>query len=210
MPNSFLKKNETYPIFISLCQIDRLGEVNNIPQNILNDIAKGDKSAFDSLFKSCYKPLCYFVFKMVHDQPLSQEIVQELFINLWENPPRTNIEVSVSSYLYRSAYNRALNVIDKIKTRAKHEQNFAEESANSVEDQLADNTQIMSKVNAAIEELPEKCKEIFILCKQQECTYSQVAQILQISERTVENQMGIAMKKLREKLSSDNHLKIIS
>jgi RNA polymerase sigma-70 factor, ECF subfamily len=132
---------------------------------------------------------------MLRDRTLAEEIVQEFFIAIWEQPPL--VSDSVKSYFYKSIYNRALNHIEKAKTRLRNEENYSIENERELE--LEDNDlDLQNRIHTAVQELPEKCKEIFVLCKYNELSYSQVSEMLSISPKTVENQMGIALKKLRE------------
>jgi len=134
---------------------------------------------------------------MLRDKCLAEEIVQEFFIAIWEQPPL--VSESVKSYFYKSIYNRTLNHIEKAKTRLKNEEKYAIE--NEQESELEDDDlELQSRIQNAVQELPEKCKEIFVMCKYNEMSYSQVSGLLSISPKTVENQMGIALKKLRERL----------
>ena len=165
---------------------------------LLLKIRQKDKASFDILFRAYYKPLCLFAYKILRESDLAEEVVQEFFISIWEKTPVIN--GSVKSYFYKSIYNRCLNVLEKLKNRKKNEDAFSnikEESVPENNDEYQLSPQI---IDAAIQELPVKCREIFILCKYNEMTYGQVAELLNISPKTIENQMGIALKKLREKL----------
>jgi RNA polymerase sigma-70 factor (ECF subfamily) len=134
---------------------------------------------------------------MLRDKMLAEEIVQEFFISIWEQPPL--ITDTVKSYFYKSIYNRTLNHIEKAKTRNKNEGKYASQTEQESESGI-DDGELQKQINKAIDDLPEKCKEIFILCKYNEMSYAEVSEMLAISPKTVENQMGIALKKLRERL----------
>jgi len=164
---------------------------------LLNSVRLLDKKAFDTLFRMYYKQLCTFSYNMLRDKTLAEEIVQEFFIAIWEQPPL--VADSVKSYFYKAIYNRTLNHIEKAKTRLKNEERFSIENEQKCELE-DDDLELQNRIQNAIQELPEKCKEIFVLCKYNEMSYSQVSEMLSISPKTVENQMGIALKKLRERL----------
>jgi RNA polymerase sigma-70 factor (ECF subfamily) len=156
-----------------------------------------DKRAFDALFRNYYKALCVFSYNMVRNKVLAEEIVQEFFISLWENPPL--VTDSVRSYFFKAIYNRTLNHIAKANTRQKNEENYSLQFDSETEE-VPDDIELQANINKAVDALPDKCKEIFIMCKYNDMSYSQVSEMLHISPKTVENQMGIALKKLRERL----------
>lgn len=166
---------------------------------LLKKVRAKDKVAFDELFRLYYSPLCRFSNNIVHDKTIAEEIVQEFFISMWEQTPM--VTDSVKSYFFRSIYNRSLNYLEKTKTRTRNEDSFATEQYQCTETESAEEEhEIHKRVSQAVDELPNKCKEIFMLCKYEEMSYSEVSELLQISPKTVENQMGIALKKLRERL----------
>jgi RNA polymerase sigma-70 factor (ECF subfamily) len=133
---------------------------------------------------------------MIRDKEQAEEIVQEFFITLWENPPL--VTDSVRSYFYKAIYNRTLNYISKANTRLKNEDLYSQIDQQTEEE--TDDKELQNFISKAVDTLPEKCKEIFIMCKYNDMSYSQVSEMLHISPKTVENQMGIALKKLRELL----------
>jgi len=157
-----------------------------------------DKPAFDALFRQYYKPLCVFCYNILRDRSLAEEVVQEFFISIWEQPPL--ISDSVKSYFYKSIYNRSLNYIEKAKTRIRNEEQYSVQLEQDSESENSEDKDLQKQITNAVEQLPEKCKEIFMLCKYNEMTYAQVSELLSVSPKTVENQMGIALKKLRERL----------
>ena len=166
---------------------------------LLKKVKAKDKVAFDELFRLYYSQLSRFSYNIVRDKSIAEEIAQEFFISLWEQTPM--VTDSVKSYFFRSIYNRSLNYLEKAKTRTRNEDTFATEQDHHTESEPADEEQEMHKrVSQAVDELPDKCKEIFMLCKYEEMSYSEVSELLNISPKTVENQMGIALKKLRERL----------
>lgn len=164
-------------------------------------IKQGDKPDFDILFRKYYAQLVRFALGYLHDGEIAEEIVQDVFVRIWENAPRIEIETSVLAYLYSSVRYSALNHIKHQGIKQKY-----------IQEQQASNTEELSfeeKVNieffrkiliAAVAALPEKCREIFEMAKFEGLTYDEIADYLQVSAKTVENQMGIALKKLREEM----------
>ena len=169
---------------------------NHNDKELLHAIQQKDKRAFDALFREYYRLLCLFSYNMIRDKEQAEEIVQEFFITLWENPPL--VTDSVRSYFYKAIYNRTLNYISKANTRLKNEDLYSQIDQQTEEE--TDDKELQNFISKAVDTLPEKCKEIFIMCKYNDMSYSQVSEMLHISPKTVENQMGIALKKLRELL----------
>ncbi|MBN2485394.1 MAG: RNA polymerase sigma-70 factor [Bacteroidales bacterium] len=172
-----------------------------ITDNLLfSKISKGDKNAFDVLFRKYYTQLVRFSMGYLHDGPASEEIVQDVFVRIWENAPRIEIETSVLAYLYRSVRNQALNQIKHGHVKQKFgQQQMANPDTTADDFEEKVNVAFFRKLLAlAVGSLPEKCREIFEMSKFEGLTYDEIAEYLQVSVKTVENQMGIALRKLRE------------
>lgn len=167
---------------------------------LFNKIKLRDRSAFDALFRMYYVPLCRFSFALCLSREDAEESVQEMFLYLWEKASAIKIDVSVKAYLYTSTRNHTLNTMQKNRT----EQNYRNAYADHIDDDEADeklsDTQITELIGQGVKCLPAKCREIFVLCKMEGLTYEEISEYLKISEKTVENQMGIALHKLREYL----------
>ena len=130
-----------------------------------------------------------------------EEIVQEVFIKLWDGRDSLQIE-SVKTYLYTSARNRMLNYLrDEKRRNTLLEQWVQHEMDNRRGVECFDIEDFGRRVQNAVDTLPEKCKIIFNLSKKEMLTYKQIAERLEISVKTVESQMGIALRKIREQLS---------
>jgi RNA polymerase sigma-70 factor (ECF subfamily) len=168
-----------------------------------NDLKSGNSNLFSQLFSDYYVNLCRFAFTYLKDREASEEIVQEMFISLWENRNKLNINTSVRAFLYTSVKNKALNYLRDEKTRKGHENGFSIEQSQKV-DKLIDfceREELQHLITDAVNDLPEQCQIIFKMSREQNLTYNEIAQQLDVSPKTVENQMGIALKKLRNKLS---------
>lgn len=168
-------------------------------QELFAEIKNGDHGAFRALFKRYFNRVCAFVMSIVRSQDLAVDIVQQVFVKLWEKRENLFIVKSVSSYLLTSAKNESYNQIKASNTRIRYETDYIEESFQAYEhfnDQ--ESLDFGRLVNDAIQQLPNKCQQIYRLAKEDGLTYSEIAGFLEVSEKTVENQMGIALKKLRE------------
>jgi len=168
--------------------------------DLFERIRHDDKQAFDLLFRKYYTPLCRFALKLNGSETIAEEAVQEVFIYLWEQRKHLTVSKSVVNYLFQSIKNKVYEHFRKIQTRARYEDEFANLSSltDDKDEKPLDDYEISCLVWNAVDQLPEKCKEIFQLSRDEGLTYNEIAEHLDISPKTVENQMGIAFKKLRE------------
>jgi RNA polymerase sigma-70 factor, ECF subfamily len=174
--------------------------LENNDRILFNEISKGNKAAFDTLFRKYYSQLVRFAIGFLHDGPTAEEIVQEVFVKIWENAPRILITTTVPGYLYSSVKNHCLNYLKHENTKRKYEKEQAEVSSLQPAG-TTENVNIaffMQMLARTVGLLPEKCREIFEMAKFDGLSYEEIAEYLEVSVKTVENQMGIALKKLRE------------
>jgi RNA polymerase sigma-70 factor (ECF subfamily) len=164
------------------------------------------KAEFNILFERLYSPLCNYAYKIVNDHQEAEDIVQGIFVDFWNKADQALIAAQVDNYLVRAVkfkcidYQRHAIVKRKFEAEAVHTQTEVLNSEESEKTNLSDLLQI------AIAQLPEKTREVFILCKQDGLSYKDIATQLNISPKTVENQMGRAFKHLREKLGNMKNL----
>jgi RNA polymerase sigma-70 factor, ECF subfamily len=167
---------------------------------LITNIQKNSKEAFDRLFRKYYIPLCRFAFKLNGSEEIAEEVVQEIFIMLWEQRQRVSISKTVTGYLFQAVRNKVYENFRKNQTRIKYEEEYI---SLSPEPDIAgeayfDEYEMATMIWNAVEQLPDKCREIFQLSRDEGLTYNEISVHLRISVKTVENQMGIAFKKLRE------------
>lgn len=162
-------------------------------------IKNGDRKAFEAIFRAYYPFLCNYATQLLKDPAAAEEIVQELFVNLWEKREGVNIDSSVSSYLYRAVKNRCLNSMRHSKIKDDYIHIVQSEHDNLVEENDSQ-AELFEKIEESIASLPEKRREIFRLSRQEGLKYREIATRLNISVKTVETQMGLAIKTLREML----------
>ena len=182
----------------------------NVDQHLFERIRTGDEGAFRSLFLKYFARLCAFVQTIVRAEEKAQDVVQKVFVKLWEKRRIITIAKTVLGYLMTSCKNEAFNYLKMEKTRLKYEQQYMEDYQQSMiyELQSGNSHEINMAVNMAIEQLPEKCRQIYTLSKKEGLSYQEIAVFLKISEKTVENQIGIALRKLREALTP--HMTLIN
>lgn len=171
-------------------------------------IKQDDLKEFEMLFKSYYSPLCHYAFRFLKDMDLAEEIVQEFFYNYWKNRHTMNIQISIKSYMFRAIRNNSLKYLEHLRVVKKYEQNFKD--VNSSEVFLETNELEVSELNEIIEatlnELPERCCQIFKLSRFEGLKYNEIAEKLSISIKTVEANMGKALQLFRKNLKHYNEL----
>lgn len=171
-------------------------------QTIGTLLAQRDETAFEQVFKTHFKRLHAYAFTILKDEAEAEEMVQQVFFKIWERNENLSLAGSVTAYLYRAVHNESLNYIKHQKVRSDHKLHIAYSMKNEVEHPgkkiLA--SEMEKKIHEALNELPEQCRTIFQMSRFDELKYREIADKLGISVKTVENQMGKALKLLRTKL----------
>lgn len=177
---------------------------------LFRKVKSGSLEAYDKLFLKYYQPLCRFSFGMHKNEHAAEDIVQDLFVFLWENRETVNISTSVKAFLYTSVRNRSLNYIKSVASRKNFEGVHVDLNYEEMSDEVvAETNETFELIEQAINELPEKCREIFVLNRKHNLKYNDIAEKLGLSPKTVENQMGIALKKMREYLGKYMELSVL-
>lgn len=179
--------------------------LNNSDRDIVNAIQEGDESAFEALFREWYPALCGFARKFTSDPAEGEELVQEMFCQLWDKRSGFNPTTSLKAYLYAAVRNRCFNYLEHQKVRQRSQeavtQRIAEQGRQSSPVQLMEETETQVRIEHAIAELPDRCREVFELSRYDGLKYAEIAKKLEISPKTVEVQIGRALKHLRGALS---------
>ncbi|WP_299580379.1 RNA polymerase sigma-70 factor [uncultured Sunxiuqinia sp.] len=176
---------------------------NNQTNNELELIQKfknGDSAAFDALFALYASKLFNFVNKYLDLKEEAEEIVQDVFLNLWKHKKEIRSEKAFKSYLYQIALNNIRNYFNKKLVQEKHKQLIAQNylfEKESDADEL-DYESVIKEVDQLIDQLPPKRKEIFLLSRKEGLDISEIANYLNISEATVKNQITSAVAFLKK------------
>lgn len=161
-----------------------------------------DKGDFENLFRLYYQDLCSYAHHFLKDSAAAEEIVQDIFFKLWEKREQLKVTTSIKAYLFQSTRNRCLNVIKHIDIRENYkQQNEQVRKSSELEgfDEM-EVSELQDKIQVAISKLPPERQKIFMLSRYEGLRYKEIAKKLGLSPKTVENQMGRALKFLREEL----------
>jgi RNA polymerase sigma-70 factor (ECF subfamily) len=170
--------------------------------DLLDRLRSGDEAAFDSIFRAWYPSLVRSAESIVRSRAVAEDVVQDVMLELWRRRESLAAESSPQAYLFQSTRNRALNYVRHERVERKSEPELIRQSemrvsapANLVEDE------INVALRNAVAELPDRCREVFELSRTHGLKYSEIATVLGISIKTVEAQMGKALRTLRVKLA---------
>ena len=166
-----------------------------------------DKQFFRKLYEDHYTGLCYHGSKIINDLESVEDIVHEVFINLWEKRDTIEPDKSVKSYLYRSVTNRCFNYIRDHKKFAREADLEQTAETTFINSDNIENQELEFKIYQTIESLPEKCRQVFRFSRFEELKYREIAEKLNISIKTVEVQMSKALKTMRAELK--DYLKVL-
>src|SRR5688572_353768 len=151
-----------------------------------------DEAGFERVFKTYFKSLHAYACTITKEEAAAEEVVQQVFVKLWERSEGLTISGSVAAYLYRAVYNESLNYLKHRKVRAVHQQ-YVEHSMKNASEQAGKKLslkELEGRLAQALNDLPEQCRTVFQMSRFEELRYKEIADKLGISVKTVENQMG--------------------
>ena len=218
-------------VFIALRKTKKAGGLANLqifsnfvhtnmePAELISAIRAGSREAFDEMCGRYYAPLTAYA-RLFLNGNWAQDVVQDVFVNVWVRREALDPGQSLYGYLLRSVYNRSLNYLDKNRRAGEYGAYYRERIAalgssyyapdNSPVVQKLYNDDLRASLDAAIESLPPKCREVFRLSYIEDLSNREIGEQLGISPRTVENHMYAALKQLRRKLSKEQLLLLLS
>ncbi|WP_299555221.1 RNA polymerase sigma-70 factor [Seonamhaeicola sp.] len=167
---------------------------------LVENLKKGDEDAYAYLMDTYYQKLCVYAESLSRDVYIAEDIVQNIYLRVWEQRNKLKAIYPLKSYLYRSVYNEFINQYRKKSSLMEVEKEYIKNLNAIIEEDPKDLTRLIALVKQEIQDLPPKCKKIFILGKQEGLTYGEIAEHLNISFRTVENQMSKAFAIIRQKV----------
>ncbi|MEO7083350.1 MAG: RNA polymerase sigma-70 factor [Gemmatimonadaceae bacterium] len=182
---------------------DHLSDASMEERALLDRLKTGDQAAFDSIFRVHYAHLVTFGQGVLRDRSAAEDIAQEVLLELWRRREGLVIHESLRAYLLRSVRNRSLNQIRHANVERRAEpQLMGEESISAAGASQIVAGELRSALTAAVAELSPACREVFELSRGQGLRYAEIASTLGISVKTVESQMGKALRHLRLRLAA--------
>jgi len=170
---------------------------------IQKKIQGGDVREFEQLFTKYYDPLCHYADKILNDMDQAEDLVQEFFYHFWKNRATFRLKLSLNAYLYQSIRNNALHYLEHLAIRKR----YAEQVFNEFQDMVPAHLQtdvelndLGKAINTTLQQLPERCSRIFRMNRFEGKKYREIAEILSISVKTVEADMGKALQMFRKSL----------
>jgi len=163
----------------------------------------GADEAFDSIFRAWYAPLVRAAEAMLRDRAAAEEVVQDMMLTLWQRRETLEVDESLRAYLYRATRNRALNHLRRQRVELRGEPYLGDRNATApIADSALGERELAEAIHDAVGALPPRCREVFELSRAHGLTYAEIAKTLEISVKTVEVQMGKALRVLRERLAA--------
>src|SRR5699024_1526770 len=156
-----------------------------------------------TLFFEYYYELCSVALKVTKSPEGARDVVQDVFLRLWKNRSRWQIQISLKAYLYQAVWNQALNHREKKARLQKTREQFVKEhvpSSPQIDDIKGTNRQLIAQIWAVVKNMPERRQFVFTLHRKHGLRYKEIAHVLGLSRKTVENHMGLALKEIREKI----------
>ena len=175
---------------------DKLYENEN---ELLLSLSTGNEEALKFIYQKYWQRLFLSAYNVLKDKEACEDIVQDIMIQLWQKKENLNITSSLSGYLFTATRYQVFHLIKKSGKKELFE-NLEERFATDAPDIPLYVKDIQQRIGTAVEDLPEKCRNIYKLSREHNLSYKGIAEQLQISPKTVENQITIALKKLREAL----------
>ena len=156
---------------------------------------------YEKLFNECYVPVLRYCCTIILDADDAEDIVQQVFVSLWQKIKDNDIiRISARAYLYKAVYNASLDFLKHKKIRKKYEEErLSDDNAIAYANEMPDN-ELQRKIQDSIAQLPDQCGRIFRMNRFENLKYREIAAELNIAEKTVENQMGKALKMLKKSL----------
>ena len=180
-------------------------------EELMQEIKADNMFAFDILYKKYSKKLYKFGYSILKSQEDAENLIQDVYLNTWENRHKVEKDYSVKSYLFSTAYNSAISII----RRKARESQFIEylkslQITNEEPVNVAlEYNELTNKLNEIIKLLPQRQKEVYLLHRVDGLKYSEIAERLNISVNTIENHMSRALKTIREKLGNYSFIVIL-
>ncbi|GHU95156.1 DNA-directed RNA polymerase sigma-70 factor [Bacteroidia bacterium] len=171
-------------------------------EDLTAQIKIGDQQAYEAVFKSWYEPLCAYACSLLHNMDDAEEVTQKMFCTLWDKRAMLDVQTSLKAYLYKAVHNACLNHIKHRKVRNMYQTEFlhSHEESDNRSSNLLIYSELELALQRAVEQLPAQCRAAFVLSREEQLSYPEIAERLHISRNTVENHISKALRLLRQAL----------
>lgn len=178
--------------------------INLSDAELVTLLKSGDHGAFTEIYERYGRLLYVYAMNMVRDDAEAQDLVQEIFLSLWDHSARRNINDTLSSYLYSAVRYKFLNLVSRHKVRSDYAESFQNRLDAGVHstDEYINEKQLVALIEQEISKLPRKMREVFELSRNAGLTHQQIAEKLNISEKTVKSHIHHALKIFRSQFST--------
>lgn len=163
------------------------------------------KKKYKTLFFDWHNPLCNYANRIVKDRDAASDIVQDVFVYIWEKREQIDLDQNIKSYLFQTTYHRSINYLKKSNVVPLSDEQYAlsrTDEDNAKYEQDAEAFAKKEQIFKSLRHLPPKCREVFVLSRQNGLTYTEIAESLGISKKTVENHMVKALSIIRNNLKN--------
>ncbi|MCW9706004.1 RNA polymerase sigma-70 factor [Fodinibius salsisoli] len=179
-------------------------KISNSDQHLAEEVQQGDEKAFKRLFLKYYYDLRGFSAQMIKSKERAQDIVQDVFCTLWKKREEWHIHSSVKAYLFQSVRNETLNYIDRRQHRENIRTAFSKKEVSHLSIVRNSDTHreqlLIDQIWEIVSEMPDRRRSVFILHRKHGLSYKEIAEVLGITRKTVENHMGFALSDIREQV----------
>lgn len=173
--------------------------------DLIKAIRDGNAEVFRRVFDSCYDGLCRYAFTLLKDFDQAEDLVQSIMVKLWERRESLEIKTSVRSYLFRAVYNQCLNQLEHNTIKKKYD--VGVQRIPGLDEQQPDvfPQELEDRIKKAVDSLPQQCRLIFMMSRYEDMRYSEIAEKLDISVNTIQNQICKALKILKDELKEHGY-----
>jgi RNA polymerase sigma-70 factor (family 1) len=186
----------------------RYWKMNPEEERVWRSIQQRDRKAFDKFYLDHYKNFLLAAFNYLRDSGVAQEVVNDVFVKIWENADAIEIDSSLKAYIYRAVVNRSLDVIEKNKRRQVHERELGRLPEGTFELTDMEENELKIRLYRAIDQLPQQCQKVFRMSRFEDLKQQEIADRLGISIKTVKNHITHALKQLNKVLMDGDSLPI--
>lgn len=169
-------------------------------KQLKTQVVNGDLNAFEMVFRDYYKPLVRYGNTFLRDTDETEDVVQQVFVSIWEKRAQIDIHTSIRAVLYKAVQNACLNKIKHRKVRNAYAEEWKMTQQKESVSVPVYVDELQQRIQLAIEQMPEQCRKIFKMSRFEQLRYQEIADQLGLSVKTIENQMGKALKIVREEL----------